>query len=201
MRSRGIWRIIWPLTESGNPHILSGALIESLAGLPTDPSAAINDQDPKGGGGGPRPDPRNAQMWFRDTAPAATPAERRDALLIRTWIEGQLTGLRQAVSPGTRGTMASPRQPPHEITAYGAASSPPHISEVPVGGCLLDDLISIISLPRDTAGFLLSPVLDHQESLLTKAHEELSFQVIDESAQAVHRLPLYSSLSKKVYTP
>ena len=150
-------------------------------------------------GGAHRPDPRLSQQWLRSSrsGPAA-PAERRDALLVRNWLETQLGELKAATSalpggPRSSGcTAASPapasqQQPTYaagEVTVQGtsyrstpaAAAAAATAAAHPYAG-LLDNVAEAVVLRRDDAGFLVASLLEHQEELLSRAQEELCVQV------------------------
>ncbi|GAX74672.1 hypothetical protein CEUSTIGMA_g2120.t1 [Chlamydomonas eustigma] len=124
-----------------------GTLIDSLAALPTEPEAGSRLN---------RPDSR-AALWFRASLPTATPTERRDAVLVRRWIEQQLTELNKA-------TLAMGGSGGSALSSSG-------------DGTLLDNVCEAMAMVRDEAGYLLTPVLKHQEELLTKGMSELCGQV------------------------
>ena len=146
-------------------------------------------------------------MWFRESVSVSAPAERRDVIRVRGWLEDQLEDLNVAVkqsvalsgrqsrsrsvSPGaaaTRRGVTDTEKSAHDGGGSGgkgtAHSTATHgYSSVAVpravteGRQLLDSIADAIVIVRDDAGFLETTVLAHQEEILTQAQEELCVQV------------------------
>lgn len=111
----------------------------------------------------------------RDNYPEPPPAHRRDVLALQQWLEDQMLRLQRTLQQQQQQLQGSKAASPRELPS---PSSP--AMGAPGDGSqewkLTDNGRSSVQVARDEEGFISTPVLAHQEQLLTKAMEELCGQ-------------------------